>query len=293
VRALIIGKNGQLGSSIYKIIANSKQVDEFVFAGREELDLSKEDSIQNYFNNNSFDIIVNCAAYTSVDKAEKEIDLADQINHLAVKQLAEIANKQKAKLIHISTDYVFDGESNQPYVETDTANPINIYGKTKLAGEQAIQRIMHTNAIIIRTSWVYSDYGNNFVATMLRLGKERDKLSVVNDQVGSPTYAFDLANVILDIILNNDSKETSYTTQIYHYSNEGVISWYDFTKEIFNLANTDCIVRPITTDEYPTLARRPKNTVMDKKKIMTKFNLTAIGWKQSLNICIALLEEKK
>ncbi len=293
MRALIIGKNGQLGSSIYKIIANSKQVDEFVFAGREELDLSKEDSIQNYFNNNSFDIIVNCAAYTSVDKAEKEIDLADQINHLAVKQLAEIANKQKAKLIHISTDYVFDGESNQPYVETDTANPINIYGKTKLAGEQAIQRIMHTNAIIIRTSWVYSDYGNNFVATMLRLGKERDKLSVVNDQVGSPTYAFDLANVILDIILNNDSKETSYTTQIYHYSNEGVISWYDFTKEIFNLANTDCIVRPITTDEYPTLARRPKNTVMDKKKIMTKFNLTAIGWKQSLNICIALLEEKK
>ena len=293
MRALIIGKNGQLGSSIYKIIANSKQVDEFVFAGREELDLSKEDSIQNYFNNNSFDIIVNCAAYTSVDKAEKEIDLADQINHLAVKQLAEIANKQKAKLIHISTDYVFDGESNQPYVETDTANPINIYGKTKLAGEQAIQRIMHTNAIIIRTSWVYSDYGNNFVATMLRLGKERDKLSVVNDQVGSPTYAFDLANVILDIILNNDSKETSYTTQIYHYSNEGVISWYDFTKEIFNLAKTDCIVRPITTDEYPTLARRPKNTVMDKKKIMTKFNLTAIGWKQSLNICIALLEEKK
>ncbi len=293
MRALIIGKNGQLGSSIHKIIANSKQVDEFVFAGREELDLSKEDSIQNYFNNNSFDIIVNCAAYTSVDKAEKEIDLADQINHLAVKQLAEIANKQKAKLIHISTDYVFDGESNQPYVETDTANPINIYGKTKLAGEQAIQRIMHTNAIIIRTSWVYSDYGNNFVATMLRLGKERDKLSVVNDQVGSPTYAFDLANVILDIILNNDSKETSYTTQIYHYSNEGVISWYDFTKEIFNLAKTDCIVRPITTDEYPTLARRPKNTVMDKKKIMTKFNLTAIGWKQSLNICIALLEEKK
>jgi len=293
VRALIIGKNGQLGSSIHKIIANRKQVDEFVFAGREELDLSKEDSIQNYFNNNSFDIIVNCAAYTSVDKAEKEIDLADQINHLAVKQLAEIANKQKAKLIHISTDYVFDGESNQPYVETDTANPINIYGKTKLAGEQAIQRIMHTNAIIIRTSWVYSDYGNNFVATMLRLGKERDKLSVVNDQVGSPTYAFDLANVILDIILNNDSKETSYTTQIYHYSNEGVISWYDFTKEIFNLAKTDCIVRPITTDEYPTLARRPKNTVMDKKKIMTKFNLTAIGWKQSLNICIALLEEKK
>ena len=293
MRALIIGKNGQLGSSIHKIIANRKQVDEFVFAGREELDLSKEDSIQNYFNNNSFDIIVNCAAYTSVDKAEKEIDLADQINHLAVKQLAEIANKQKAKLIHISTDYVFDGESNQPYVETDTANPINIYGKTKLAGEQAIQRIMHTNAIIIRTSWVYSDYGNNFVATMLRLGKERDKLSVVNDQVGSPTYAFDLANVILDIILNNDSKETSYTTQIYHYSNEGVISWYDFTKEIFNLANTDCIVRPITTDEYPTLARRPKNTVMDKKKIMTKFNLTAIGWKQSLNICIALLEEKK
>ena len=197
MRILVTGKNGQLGKSIHKLVTNIEQTDDFVFVGREELDLSNENNIARYFENNVFDTIINCAAYTAVDKAEKEVVLANQINHLVVSQLAQIAKNQQAKLIHISTDYVFDGESDKPYIETDETNPINVYGKTKLAGEKALQRIMSTDAIIIRTSWVYSEYGNNFVKTMLRLGKERDELNVVSDQIGSPTYATDLANAIL------------------------------------------------------------------------------------------------
>ena len=208
MRILVIGKNGQLGRSINKLVSENKYDNEFIFVGRDESDLSKEESITNYFDSNDkFDILINCAAYTAVDKAEEEQELANQVNHLAIKQLAEIANKQKARLIHISTDYVFDGESDKPYTETDETNPINIYGKTKLAGEKVLQKIMPTNAIIIRTSWVYSEYGNNFVKTMLRLGKERDEISVVNDQIGSPTYATDLAGVILEIIKNEEFRE--------------------------------------------------------------------------------------
>ena len=181
MRILVTGKNGQLGKSINKIVNasddknNYQQGNEFIFVGREELDLSSKSDINHYFDsNNKFDIIINCAAYTAVDKAEEEQELANQVNHLAVKQLAGIAKEQKAKLIYISTDYVFDGESDKPYLESDTPNPINVYGKTKLAGEKALQGTMPTDAIIIRTSWVYSEYGNNFVSTMLRLGKERD-----------------------------------------------------------------------------------------------------------------------
>jgi len=202
MRILVTGKNGQLGRSIRKIVNTNTKIDnnqclyDFIFVGRGDLDLSSESNISNYFKNNKFDIIINCAAYTAVDKAEQEVELANQINHLAVKQLANIANKQQAKLIHISTDYVFDGESNKQYLESDTPNPINAYGKTKLAGEIALQTVMPKNALIIRTSWVYSEYGNNFVSTMLKLGKEQDELSVINDQMGSPTYAADLAGVI-------------------------------------------------------------------------------------------------
>jgi dTDP-4-dehydrorhamnose reductase len=201
MRILVTGKNSQLGKSIHKLVANTKKTDDLVFVGREELDLNSESDISHYFNNNDkFDIIINCAAYTQVDKAEKEVELANQINHLAVKQLANISNKQKIRLIHISTDYVFDGESNKPYMETDKTNPINVYGKTKLSGEKALQEAMPTNAIIIRTSWVYSEFGNNFVKTMLELGKQRGELNIVGDQIGSPTYAADLAEVILKII---------------------------------------------------------------------------------------------
>ena len=197
MRILVTGKSGQLGRSLHKLVSEKKYDNEFIFVGREELDLSSESNIDHYFDsNNRFDIIVNCAAYTAVDRAEKEVKLANQVNHLAVKQLAQIAKSQDSRLIHISTDYVFDGESDKPYTETDETNPINIYGKTKLAGEQVLQKAMPTNAIIIRTSWIYSEYGNNFVKTMLRLGRERDELNVVNDQIGSPTYAGDLAEVI-------------------------------------------------------------------------------------------------
>jgi len=296
MRILVTGKNGQLGQSINKLInieAKTKydpNSNKFIFVGRDELDLSSKNSIDNYFNNNDkFDIIINCAAYTAVDKAEEGQELANQVNHLAVGQLARIANQQKAKLIHISTDYVFDGESDKPYTEKDKINPINVYGKTKLAGEKALQEVMSNNASIIRTSWVYSEYGNNFVKTMLRLGKEKDEISVVSDQIGSPTYATDLAEAILKIINNKDYLEKQQQTEVYHYSNEGEINWYDFAIEIFKAAKIDCKVNPITTDQYPTPARRPGNTLMSKGKITKQFGVDTYDWKASINVCITTL----
>ena len=292
MRILVTGKNGQLGKSINKIVNtgngknNYQQDNEFIFVGREELDLSKKESIASYFDNNNFDVIINCGAYTAVDKVEEEQELANQVNHLAVKQLANIANEQKAKLVHVSTDYVFDGESNKSYTETDETNPINVYGKTKLAGERALQEAMPNNAIIIRTSWVYSKFGNNFVKTMLRLGKERDEINVVSDQIGSPTYATDLAGVILEIIKNKEFKEVGQKTQVYHYSNAGKVSWYDFAKEIFKIAEVSCKVNPITTQQYPTPAQRPKNTLMNKAKIAKTFSVGISDWKESLKTCI-------
>jgi len=293
MRILVTGKNGQLGRSIHKLVNTDTKIDnnqssnDFIFVGRGELDLSSENSISHYFdNNNKFDIIINCAAYTQVDKAEEEVGLANQVNHLAVKQLAGIASKQQAKLIHISTDYVFDGESDKPYLETDTANPINVYGKTKLSGEQALQAVMPMNAIIIRTSWVYSEYGNNFVSTMLRLGKEREELNVVSDQIGSPTYAADLVEMILTIIDHESFRRMGQKTQIYHYSNAGKCSWYEFAKEIFSLKKIECRISPITTDQYKTLARRPKCSLLDNKKIEKKFSIKLKHWKDSISACL-------
>ncbi len=292
MKILVTGKNGQLGKSIKQIVSSAKQNNNFVFVGRDELDFSQNDNISKYFEENNFDVIINCAAYTAVDKAESEIELANQINHLAIEELATIAQKNNIKLIHVSTDYVFDGGSTHPYIETDKANPINVYGRTKLAGEQAVQKLMSINAIIIRTSWVYSEYGNNFVGTMLRLGKDRDELSVVGDQAGSPTYASDLANAILEIIQNKEFKEMTHATQIYHYSNAGKCSWDKFAKEIFKLSKIQCTVNPITTEQYPTLAQRPKNTLMNKDKIVKKFGVEIPNWKDSLNTCITLLQKE-
>jgi len=294
MRILVTGKNGQLGRSIYKIVntANGDNLppNEFIFVGREELDLSSESSISHYFDrSNKFDVIINCAAYTAVDKAEEEQELVNQVNHLAVKQLAGIAKEQKAKLIYISTDYVFDGASNKPYKETDTTNPINVYGKTKLAGEKTLQEIMPTDAIIIRTSWLYSEFGNNFVKTMLRLGKERDEINVVSDQIGSPTYATDLANAILDIVQNIEFKEVGQETQVYHYSNAGKVSWYDFAKEIFKIAEVDCKVNPITTQQYPTPAKRALNSKLNQKKIHQVFEINSGHWKDSLTQALQLI----
>jgi dTDP-4-dehydrorhamnose reductase len=297
MRILVTGKNGQLGRSIYKIVntdkSRGKQSDDFIFVGRENLDLSSYSSIANYFDSKDrFDLIINCAAYTTVDKAEKEQVLANQINHLAVKQLAEIANKQKVKLIHVSTDYVFDGKSDKPYVETDETNPINVYGKTKLAGEKALQEMKPTNAIIIRTSWVYSEFGNNFVKTMLRLGRERNELNIVSDQIGSPTYATDLAEVILSIVKSKVFNQGSIPTEIYHYSNEGEISWHEFAKEIFKMAKIDCKVDSIVTEQYPTIAKRPKYATMNINKIKDKYNIFYYSWRVSLSNYIKTRCEK-
>ena len=286
MKILIIGENGQLGKSINNVIGKKKSNDSFIFVGRDKFDLSKNQSIANFFKSNRFDVIVNCAAYTSVDKAELEIETADKINHLAVKQIAEIANHQKTKLIHISTDYVFDGESDNPYSESDKTNPINVYGKTKLAGEQAIFLAMPNNAIIIRTSWVYSEFGNNFVDTILRLGNEREEIDIVFDQLGNPTYANDLAMAILQIISNEQFYSVNKETQIFHYSNKGSCNWYDFAEEVFELASINCTLKPITTENYKTIAMRPKNSQMNKDKISKAFGVEIHYWKQSLQSCL-------
>ena len=286
MKILVIGKNGQLGKSIKKVLANSVQHNEYIFVGREGLDLSKKSSINDYFKNNSFDLIINCAAYTKVDKAEEEVLSANQINNLAVAQLSVIAKKQNSKLIHISTDYVFDGESDKPYKESDSVNPINAYGRSKLAGEQSIFKEMKKNAIIIRTSWLYSEFGNNFVDTMLRLGSERDELSVVNNQIGSPTYSTDLAGVIISIIQSKNFFNSIQESQVFHYSNEGTTSWYEFAEEVFKLADLKCNLIPISSEQFITKAERPSNTVMNKDKISEAFNINQLSWQDSLSRCL-------
>ena len=286
MKILVTGKSGQLGKSIHKIVTSNEQNSEFVFIGREALDLSSQDSIINYFNNNSFDIIINCAAYTAVDKAEKEVELANYINHLAISKIAEISNKKEIKLIHISTDYIFDGISDKAYLESDGPSPLNIYGKSKLAGELAVCMAMQKNAIIIRTSWLYSEYSNNFVETILRKAKKCDELNVVSDQFSSPTNASDLAKVIIQIINHKKFRNHNQSTQIYHYSSYGVCSWFEFAREILELANIDCQVNPIETKDYLTAARRPKYSFLNTDKIVKGFGLEIPFWKDSLKASI-------
>jgi len=286
MKILVTGKNGQLGKSIHKIVTNNEQNSEFVFVGREALDLSSQDSIINYFNNNSFDIIINCAAYTAVDKAEKEVELANYINHLAISKIAEISKKHKVKLIHISTDFIFDGVSEKAYLESDDPGPLNIYGKSKLAGEVAVCAVMQKNAIIIRTSWLYSEYSNNFVNTIIRKAQKFDELSVVSDQYSSPTNAGDLAKVIIQIINHNKFRNHDQLTQIYHYSSYGVCSWFEFAREILELANIDCQVNPIETKDYLTAARRPKYSLLNTDKIVKDFGLEIPFWKDSLKVSL-------
>jgi len=267
MKILVTGKNGQLGRSIQNLISNFN-CHEFILVGREELDLSSSEGISKYFGTHSyFDVIVNCAAYTAVDRAEDETDLADKINHQAVKKLAEFANSKNAKFIHISTDYVFDGKNESLYLESDNPNPINVYGKTKLLGEKTVLETMPNNALIIRTSWIYSEFGNNFVKTMLKLGYEKNEINVVSDQIGSPTYAIDLARAILHIISNDNFSKKSFPTEIFHFSNMGETSWSDFAKEIFKVSNLNCKVTPIDSEQYPTPAIRPQNTTLSKEKI--------------------------
>jgi len=283
---LVTGASGQLGQSIKNLVKQQKISESFIFVNRGQLDLSSNSNIQNYFKTKKFDLIVNCAAYTAVDKAEDDHEEADMINHIAVKQIAEIAQNNNIKLIHISTDFVFDGLKHKPYFESDITSPINIYGKTKLDGENTILSIMKFNAIIIRTSWVYSEYGNNFVATILKLTQKNSNLNIVSDQIGSPTYARDLAQVILKIIKSDKFNTLEKESEIYHYSNEGECSWYDFAKEVANISGAKCTISPIKTEDYPTAAKRPQHTSMSKEKISKTFDLKIIFWKDSLKYCM-------
>ena len=288
---LVTGSSGQLGQSIQSIATDYLDYD-FVFVNRQQLDLSYETTITDFFEHQNFDIIINCAAHTAVDKAETEPELANQINHLAVQKLANIAKQQNTKLIHISTDYVFNGKQYRPYLETDSIEPQSVYGQTKVSGEQAIQNTLKNNAVIIRASWVYSEYGNNFVKTMLKLGQERDSLNVIFDQVGTPTYAKDLAKAIMSIVQSQEFLQADFTTNIVHFSNEGVCSWYDFAKTIFALTNIQCQVSPIETKDYPTLAKRPHYSVLNKVKIKQTYNLTIPYWKDSLEQCLRPSQDK-
>ncbi len=288
---LVTGANGQLGNELHELSVFYPNYT-FTFIARNDLDISNTEAMQSYFLDKTFDVIINCAAYTAVDKAESEQDLAKAINTTALETLARIAKEKAISLIHISTDYVFDGKNYKPYLETDPTNPQGIYGQTKLDGEQAMLAINPANSVIIRTSWVYSRFGNNFVKTMMHLGKERDELSVIYDQVGTPTSAKDLAQAILSII-QHPAISTLKGTEIYHFSNEGVCSWYDFAKTIFELSDIVCNVKPIETLDYPTPAKRPHYSLLNKAKIKNTFALTIPYWKDSLQECLDVLKGKK
>ena len=283
---LVTGVNGQLGSEV-RALASDYPDYTFTFSDRDTLNLSSTNAIETYFQDKTFDVIISCAAYTAVDKAESDEELAYAINHKAVETLAHIAKAKKIALVQISTDYVFDGTNFRPYSETDTTNPQSVYGASKLSGEKALLSINPESSIIIRTSWVYSSFGNNFVKTMLRLGKERDELGVIFDQVGTPTYAKDLAATILEIIpqLNNKNVE------LYNYSNEGVCSWYDFAKAIFEISDITCDVKPIETKEYPTPATRPHYSLLNKSKIKNNYSITIPYWRDSLIKALQKLEQ--
>jgi len=284
---LVIGVNGQVGSEIKELSSNYDY--NFLFTTSKELDITEHKKVKEFIKENNIKTIINCGAYTGVDKAEDEKELANDINHLAVKNLAILSNEFGIKLIHISTDYVFDGENFKPYTEDDITNPNGIYGQTKLDGENTMCEYNLINSIIIRTSWVYSSFGNNFVKTMLRLGKEKDELGVIFDQVGTPTYARDLAKTILDILPNIKNDKT----EIYNYSNEGVLSWYDFAKEIMRMAKLDCIINSIETKDYPTPAKRPHYSLLNKSKIKQEFHITIPYWKDSLDECLKVMGERK
>jgi dTDP-4-dehydrorhamnose reductase len=283
MRILVTGKNGQLGRSIQKIVDN-KNI--FVFVGRDQLDLTSISSIETYFNNNKFDVVINCAAYTNVDKAEVDTKKVNLINHIAVAKIAKIAKLHNTKLIHISTDFVFDGLKRKPYIETDVTSPLNIYGETKLAGELAVMSIMRFNSIIIRTGWLYSEFKYNFLKTIMSLAKNNSTLDVVSDQIGTPTYANDLAHSILHIINSKKFSENNFPSEIFHFSNEGESSWYEFAEEIISISGINCQLKPIYAEDYPSCAKRPKYSILSKKKILLDYDLKINHWRDSLRICL-------
>lgn len=281
---LITGCNGQLGNELQLL---EKNYSEHTFFNTDvhELDITNAEAIDKFVSSNNIDIIINCAAYTAVDKAESNKELCQVLNAEAPAYLAKAISKRNGWMIQVSTDYVFDGTKNTPYVETDSPCPNSVYGSTKLDGEKAVEQACK-NTMIIRTAWLYSSFGNNFVKTMMRLGKEKEELNVIFDQIGTPTYARDLAVAIMTAV------EKGIVPGIYHFSNEGVISWYDFTKAIHRLSGiTSCHVRPIHTEEYPTAATRPHYSVLDKTKIKKTYGIEIPYWEDSLAECINILNK--
>jgi dTDP-4-dehydrorhamnose reductase len=288
---LVTGAYGQLGNEVRILSANYPEYN-FLFTDVDSLDITDKNELIDFVTGNDIRYIINCAAYTAVDKAEDDAELCEKINATAVKNLGLAAAEAGAGIIHVSTDYVFDGTSCRPYTEDMPTKPCSVYGKTKLKGEKNLLKAC-PNAIIIRTAWLYSPFGNNFVKTMIKLGSERESLNVIFDQVGTPTYALDLADAILkamDQTIDTDHEKGG----VYHFSNEGVCSWYDFTIKIHEIAGIKtCKVNPIETKDYPTKAARPHYSVLNKSKIKQTFNITIPHWEASLKDCIKELSEQE
>jgi dTDP-4-dehydrorhamnose reductase len=279
-KILVTGSNGQLGKSLQKLTLNTNNDIDFVFTNRESLDITRPRSIEQHFNNEIYDYCINCAAYTAVDKAEEEKEKAFSINADAVKHLAIICNKHNVVLIHISTDFVFDGSKTKPYTEEDITNPLNVYGASKLQGEKFVQEILE-KYYIIRTSWVYSEYGNNFVKTMLRLSTVKETISVVDDQIGCPTYATDLA-IFLNLIVESEKKDYG----IFHFSNFGEKSWFEFAKDIFYIKRINIKLLPISSNQFKAVALRPKYSVLNLNKVSSVFRIQVNSVEKSLNFCL-------
>ena len=289
MRVLIAGSNGQLGSEIKELATNYSNLD-FIFKDLPELDICNFEVLQAFIIDNNINAVINCAAYTAVDKAEEETIIAKKVNYEGVLNIVNALQAVNGKLIHISTDYIFDGNHFLPYKESDPVSPIGVYGETKRAGELAVIN-SDLDSIVIRTSWLYSSYGNNFVKTMLRLGNEKENLGVIFDQVGTPTYARDLAKTCIEILTGVNSAKISKNGNLYHYSNEGVASWYDFAVAIMEFGKVDCQVKPIQTKDYPTLAKRPHFSVLNKTKIKTDFKIEIPYWRDSLKDCIEKIKK--
>jgi dTDP-4-dehydrorhamnose reductase len=290
MKVLITGSNGQLGSEIKELVSEFENL-ECIFKDLPELDICDIDMLTTIIINQHINAVINCAAYTSVDQSEENPEIADQVNVKGVLNLVNALEKVNGKLIHISTDYVFDGNHSQPYKESDSVSPIGVYGETKRAGELAVLN-SSIDAIVIRTSWLYSYYGNNFVKTMLRLGNEKESINVVFDQIGTPTYAKDLAKTCMNILSDAGSTNISKKGSLYHFSNEGVTSWYDFATAIMEISNIDCKVVPIETKDYPTQAIRPLYSVLDNYKIKSDFKVTIHNWRDSLANCLRKINQK-
>ena len=279
---LITGSNGQLGNEMQQAAVRFPDFN-YIYTDVAELDICDKSALDAFVKANNVNVIVNCAAYTAVDKAEDDVELCYKINRDAVRNIAEVATENKVKVVHVSTDYVFDGTNYLPYTEDMPVCPATVYGKSKLEGEQALLENCR-ESVILRTAWLYSSFGNNFVKTMIKLGNERDSLGVIFDQVGTPTYAADLADAIMQLI----SSET-FVPGIYHFSDEGVCSWYDFTKTIHRMANITCDVKPIETKDYPARTPRPHFSVLNKGKIKSTYGISIPHWEVSLEKCIGLL----